>query len=51
LKIEPVESFVLEDADYVRVRCDDRSSGLRQSGAWRYPEAVDPVMLVVREYL
>jgi galactonate dehydratase len=51
LKIESVESFVLEDTHYLRVCCDDGTTGLGQSGAWGYPEAVNAVVQVFREYL
>ena len=51
MRIDEVESLVLGDAHFVRIRCDNGITGLGQSGCWGYPEAVDSVVKSFRAYL
>lgn len=51
MKITGVESFLVADAHYVRIRTEDGLTGLGQSGCWAYPEAVDQVIRRFAEYL
>ena len=51
MKIEQVESLLFGGSHFVRIRCDDGSHGIGQSGYWAYPEAVDAVINTFRPYL
>jgi galactonate dehydratase len=51
VRIENVESIVVEGAHYVRIRTDDGTSGLGQSAAWAYPEAVHAIVETFTRHL
>ena len=51
MKIERVESFLLDCGHFVRITADDGLSGIGQSGCWSYPEAVDAVIRAFTPYL
>lgn len=51
MKIEVVDSLVLGEAHFVRIRTDDGLTGLGQSACWAYPVAVHAVVEAFRPYL
>jgi galactonate dehydratase len=50
-KIERVESLPIGGGYYVRITTDDGLSGVGQSAAWGYPQAVDQVVQSFTPYL
>ena len=44
MKIQDVESYVIGDMHFVRIRTDDGLQGVGQSACWAYPTAVDAVV-------
>lgn len=51
MKIAEVESILLGDAHFVRIRTENGLSGLGQSACWGYPAAVHQVIGSFRRYL
>jgi galactonate dehydratase len=51
MKIARVDSIVVADTHYVRITTDDGTTGLGQSGAWAYPDAVHAVIKQFEKYL
>jgi len=51
MRIAEVESVVLGDAHFVRLRTDDGTVGVGQSACWGYPTAVHAVVESFRPYL
>lgn len=51
MKIAGVESIVVADSHYVRITTDDGTTGLGQSGAWAYCDAVHAVIEQFKKYL
>jgi len=51
MRIEAVESLLLGDGHFVRIRTESGLVGLGQSACWGYPAAVHEVMNTFRRYL
>ena len=51
MKIEAVESFLIDNAYVVRVRTDTGLTGIGQTACWGYPEAVEQIVDTFRGYL
>ena len=51
MKIEAVESFLIDTAYVVRVRTDTGLTGIGQTACWGYPEAVEQIVDTFRGYL
>jgi galactonate dehydratase len=51
MKIAEVESILVADSHYVRITTDDGTTGLGQSAAWAYPDAVHAVLQQFKSYL
>ena len=51
MKIAEVESLVVGGGQFVRITTDDGLSGVGQSAAWGYPQAVDQVVQSFAGYL
>ena len=51
MKIADVESLLISGGHFVRIRTEDGTVGLGQSGCWAYPGAVHAVILAFAKYL
>src|SRR5215471_18989143 len=51
MKIENVESLLINGAHFVRITADDGLIGVGQSACWGYPNAVHEVIETFRSYL